>query len=60
MAVTKIVLQQLGHFHVIAKGHAVEPRRQGFGFLGAGCSGQRGAGFTSVPLECRRRSLGPV
>jgi hypothetical protein len=25
LAVAKIVLQQLGQFHVIAKGHAVEP-----------------------------------
>ena len=61
LAVTKIVLQQLGHFHVIAKGHAVEPRRQGFGF--PGCRMQWPAWrwlHISSRSNCRRRSLGPV
>ena len=46
---------------VIAKGHAVEPRRQGFGF--PGCRMQWPAWrwlHISSRSNCRRRSLGPV
>ena len=61
LAVTKIVLQQLGHLHVIAKGHAVEPRRQGFAFPGSRMQWPVWRWLhISSRSNCRRRSLGPV
>ncbi|KAG1440169.1 hypothetical protein G6F55_013562 [Rhizopus delemar] len=61
LAVTKIVLQQVGLLHVIAKGHAVEPRRQGFAFPGSRMQWPVWRWLhISSRSNCRRRSLGPV
>ena len=61
LAVTEIVFQQVAQVHFVASGDTMEPRGQGFAFLG--CRMQRPARrglHIDSRSNWRRRSLGPV